>query len=144
MKKHFLLFVLICSVLTTLLAQKNITGTVFNDKNEPLVGANIILKGTTLGAISDIDGKYEINIPSKPYSDTLICSFIGHQSEVLTIQSDNVDFNLSEGLHLQEVLIKAYSSYKGGCFCCGFLTSLNDEDWQNPLSPTPSVMAIQN
>jgi CarboxypepD_reg-like domain len=136
MKKHFLLLVLICSVLTTLLAQKTITGTVFNDKNEPLVGANIILKGTTIGAISDIDGKYEINIPSKHYSDTLICSFVGYEPEVLTAKVNTVDFKLHEGLSMQEVTIVGYAGYRwcNGCYCP---VSITYEDWQNPLTSTP-------
>ncbi len=138
MKKHFLFITLIFSLFTTLLAQKTITGTVFNDKNEPLVGANVILKGTTIGAISDIDGKYEINIPSKHYSDTLICSFIGHQSEVLKAQSDKINFKLNEGLFMQEVMITGYiCCIRKCCCCCGFLISTNNEDWQNPLTPTP-------
>jgi CarboxypepD_reg-like domain len=137
MKKHFLLTCMICSVFTTLLSQKTITGTVFNDKNEPLVGANVILKGSTIGAISDIDGKYQINIPSKHYSDTLICSFIGHQSEVLTAKVNTVDFKLNEGLFMQEVIITGYIGCIRRCCGCGGIYRIFQEDWQNPLTPTP-------
>ena len=149
MKKQFLLTCMICSVFTTLLSQKTITGIVFNDKNEPLVGANIILKGTTIGAISNIDGKYEIDIPSKHYSDTLICSFVGHESEILlTNQSSRLDFKLTEGVIMQEVAIIAFKTSEcicrlyandksiTGCCCCCYINR-SQEDWQNPLTPTP-------
>ncbi len=150
MKKHFLLICMICSVFTTLLAQKTITGTVFNDKNEPLVGANIILKGSTIGAITDIDGKYEINIPSKPYSDTLICSFVGHESKMLKADKASIlDFNLNEGIVMRGVTITDYISnckchctichdfFESICCFCGSIMTISDENWQNPLTPTP-------
>ena len=139
MKKHFLLLTLLCGALTTLLSQKSISGTVLNNKGEPLVGANIVLKGTTMGVITDIDGHYAINIPLKHLADTLICSFVGHESEMLMAnQSGKLDFKLTEGLLMQTVNITAFLSNRCCCFCCGTLISITTyEDWQNPLTPTP-------
>ena len=139
MKKHFLLLVLLCGSLTTLFSQKPISGTVLNDKGEPLVGANIVLKGTTMGVITDIDGHYEINIPSKHFADTLICSFVGHESEMLKANSSGkLDFKLTEGLYMQTVNITALLTTRFCCGCRCFCSSIiTYEDWQNPLTPTP-------
>ena len=139
MKKHFLLLVLLCGSLTTLFSQKPISGTVLNDKGEPLVGANIVLKGTTMGVITDIDGHYEINIPSKHFADTLICSFVGYESEFLKSNSlGKLDFKLTEGLLMQTVNITAFFPKRCCCFCCGTLVSIAIyEDWKNPLTPIP-------
>ena len=148
MKKHFLLLALLCGALTTLLSQKTITGTVLNDKGEPLVGANIVVKGTTIGVITDMDGHYSINIPLKQADDTLICSFVGHESEILMAnQSGKLDFKLTDGLLMREVTILAFNVSKcncwfsnsaivGGCRCLCY-TNIIHENWQNPLTPTP-------
>ena len=50
---------------TALLAQKNITvtGTVTDVQNEPLVGASVLQAGTTNGTMTDVDGKFTINVP---------------------------------------------------------------------------------
>lgn len=150
MKKHFLLLVLLCGSLTTLFSQKPISGTVLNDKGEPLVGANIVLKGTTMGVITDIDGHYKINIPSKYLIDTLICSFVGYESEFLKSNSlGKLDFKLTEGLLMREVSIIAFNIsrckcwfkddwFTGSCRCiCLCYSNITTEDWQNPLTPTP-------
>lgn len=150
MKKHFLSLVLLCGSLTTLLSQKSISGIVLNDKGEPLVGANIVLKGTTMGVITDIDGHYTMNIPSKHSADTLICSFVGHESEFLKANSlGTLDFKLTEGLLMREVSIVAFNIsgckcwfkddwFTGSCRCmCLCYSNIATEDWQNPLTPTP-------
>lgn len=139
MKKHFLLLALLCGALTTLLSQKTISGTVLNDKGEPLVGANIVLKGTTIGVITDIDGHYTMNIPSKYLIDTLICSFVGHESEFLMAnQSSKLDFKLSEGLLMQTVNITALLTTRFCCGCrCLCYSNITTEDWKNPLTPIP-------
>ncbi len=150
MKKHFLLLAFLSGALTTLFSQKFISGTVLNDKGEPLVGANIVLKGTTMGVITDIDGHYTINIPSKHLADTLICSFVGHESEFLKAHSSGkLDFKLTEGLCMKEVSIIAFKIsgckcwYKddwliGSCRCmCLCYSDIATENWQNPLTSTP-------
>ena len=48
----------------TAYAQKTISGTVIDkDLNEPLIGVNVLLKGTTIGTVTDFDGKYSLEVP---------------------------------------------------------------------------------
>ena len=58
-----------------------VSGTVFaEDNNEPIIGASVLVKGTTLGAVTDIEGKFTIlNVPGT--AKTVIVSFVGHRGE---------------------------------------------------------------
>lgn len=58
--------------------QQSITGRVTDDTGEGLPGVNVIVKGTTQGAVTDIDGKYTLNAPS---SGTLIFSSVGYLAQ---------------------------------------------------------------
>src|SRR5690606_25568437 len=61
---------------TTAFAQGIITGTVIDaELNEPLPGANVVVKGTTTGVSTDFDGKFQIEVPQN--SGTLVVSYIG-------------------------------------------------------------------
>lgn len=54
---------------------KKITGTVVDATGEPIVGASVIQKGTSNGTITDIDGKFTLNVPS---GSTVVVSYIGY------------------------------------------------------------------
>jgi len=62
--RQFVLVVVSLMLTTSLFAQKrSITGTVTDDAGETLVGVNIIVKGTTVGTTTDIDGNFSIQVP---------------------------------------------------------------------------------
>ena len=91
-----------------------ITGFVKDEQTgEPLVGANIILEGTTIGSATDGDGYFIIlRIPPGKY--TVVASYMGYQrviikeAEVLTNLTTRLDFNLkSEILESSDVIIVA-------------------------------------
>lgn len=84
MRKKRVLFILASLFLWVDLAMAQIarvTGVVISqDDNEPVVGASVLLKGTTVGSITDIDGKFTItNVPKD--AKTLIVSFVGLRNE---------------------------------------------------------------
>ena len=65
MKKSLLLFVLLCigTCTNVLWAQKKVNGVVMDkDANMPLIGCNVVEKGTTNGTVTDLDGKYELEV----------------------------------------------------------------------------------
>ena len=71
LKRHFLLFatfflvgIFTLSQLSASAQQKTITGTVSGDDGAPIPGASIVLKGTTIGVVTDMDGKFTLSIPS--------------------------------------------------------------------------------
>ncbi|SDB63801.1 TonB-dependent Receptor Plug Domain [Flavobacteriaceae bacterium MAR_2010_188] len=100
-------FVLLLSCAFTF-AQTTVTGKVTDDKGLPLPGANVIVVGTTTGAISDYDGNYSITTNQNP-PFSLQVSSIGFESVTKEITSSNLvmDFSLVEGTELDEVVISA-------------------------------------
>ena len=65
MKKRFILTAIL-SIAAFLIgyAQRTITGSVLDEKSEPMVGASVIVKGTTKGVVTDIDGKFSLEVPA--------------------------------------------------------------------------------
>lgn len=109
-----LLFSLSLSI--NLLGQTRIKGTVFDDLGA-LAGANIIIKNTNIGAVSDLDGYYEIEAKE---NDTLSISYLGYETvDVLVKNKKNVKTVLSGDIALEAVNIVAYESYKcSSRICC--------------------------
>jgi iron complex outermembrane receptor protein len=79
-----ILFFLICSWQNSI-AQK-VSGRIADDKGEAIIGASVIIKGTKEGAVTDIDGKFEITTQRKPPL-TLVVSFLGFNTQEITIKT---------------------------------------------------------
>ena len=88
-----------------------ITGVVVDSNGEPIIGANVVEKGTTNGIITDFDGKFKLN--AKPNS-TLIISFIGYQTlEVAINNQKDLRITLKEDTELlDEVVVVGYGVQK--------------------------------
>ncbi len=70
-------------------AQRTVTGSVTGEEDgTPIPGVNVILKGTTTGTVTDVDGKYQINVPEE--GGTLVFSFIGLATEEVEIGNQSV------------------------------------------------------
>ena len=67
---------------TAFAQQKTIKGTVVDATGEPLIGVNVSVKGTTIGIITDIDGNYTLEVPSK---STIVFSYIGYQTQEVAV-----------------------------------------------------------
>lgn len=68
-------------------AQFRITGTVSDEGGETLIGVSILVKGTTRGTISDIDGNYAIEVPGS--TAVIEFSYTGFKSETVEVTPDN-------------------------------------------------------
>ncbi|WP_082063468.1 SusC/RagA family TonB-linked outer membrane protein [Draconibacterium sediminis] len=93
-------------------AQQAITGMVTeSDGVSPIPGVNIVIKGTTSGTISGMDGSYSINVNE---GETLVFSFVGFVSkEVLVGQESTINVSLeTDAIGLEEVIAVGYSSKK--------------------------------
>jgi len=90
-----------------LLLERTITGTVTSDDGETLPGVSILVKGTTIGTISDADGNYILNVPDD--TESLIFSFIGYITKEFQIAGKStIDVVMESDLKLlQEVIITA-------------------------------------
>ena len=103
-----MLFVVFLLSSTLAFAQNKVTGTVTDKTGEPLIGVNVLEKGTTNGCITDIDGKYSLNVER---GETLIFSFIGYNKQEVKVTQSVVDVTMSEDTELlDEVVIIGYGS----------------------------------
>ena len=101
------LLMVLCA--TTALAQeRTVTGTVTSAENgEALPGVNVVLKNTTIGTVTDIDGNYRLNVPAE--GGILTYTFIGLQSKEVPIDNQStINVILSEDVgQLNEVVVTA-------------------------------------
>jgi hypothetical protein len=93
------------------LISNEIKGKVFDEKQLPIPGVNVIVKGSTIGTSTDFDGNYSITIPNN--SSQLEFSFIGYETQTLPITSSNLNVYLKEDSQaLEEVVVTGYGSKK--------------------------------
>lgn len=97
---------------TTAMAQRTISGTVTDtETSEPLIGASVVIVGTSNGAITDFDGKYTIDVPDGEV--TLQFSYTGYNLVELKVGTSNtLDAQLSAGTVLDEVVVIGYGTVK--------------------------------
>ncbi len=102
------------SKVSSSLSTEQIKGQVTSaDDGEPLPGVNIILKGTSIGTVSDMNGNFSIDL-EEPNKKTLVASYIGFSSkEVNAGEQLEVDFELSPDVSaLSEVVVTGYGIAK--------------------------------
>jgi len=106
MKTIVTLFCL-CFCLTAA-AQTTITGTIVDESLEPVSGANVVVVGASVGAVTDFDGAFTLTVDLEPPFDVQISS-VGYQTTNQTITSNNqeITVTLLEGSELDEVIISA-------------------------------------
>ncbi len=96
-----------------IIQDKSVTGTVKDSfTGELLVGVNVVIKGTTTGTVTDIDGKFSLEIPNGP--TTLRVSYIGYLAEeVMVEQGENITVELSPSIEMLEgVVVMGYGTQK--------------------------------
>ena len=87
MKKHLLVFSLMFVAFAGAIAQRTISGTVTDDSGETLIGTSILVKGTSTGSVTDIDGTYTIDVPEG--ATTLVFSYTGYLTQEVEIGASN-------------------------------------------------------
>ena len=96
----------------TLSAQTTIKGVVTDETGEPLIGAGVVVEGTTIGTITGIDGDYELTVPADAVN--LVFSFIGLSDQTVPIAGQTViDVVLKvDSTFLDEVVVVGYQTVK--------------------------------
>jgi len=110
MKKKFLQMLLICVFglfASNIYAQVSVSGVVQSDSGELLPGVSIAVKGTSRGVITDLDGKYQIDVPDA--QATLVFSFVGMETQEVAIDGrSTVDVTLvTTSIGLDDVVVTA-------------------------------------
>lgn len=142
--KHFLsnmltTLVLLFTVVFNTMAQgtqgATITGTVIDQSGLPLPGVSVLIKGTSTGTVTAVDGTYSLsNVPS---SATLVFSFIGMESQEILVgnqKSINVTL-LEDALMLEEVVAIGYGTQKKETLT-GSIAQIRSESIVSTKSPT--------
>ncbi len=117
MRKFLSLIVMLVMGMTMLMAQnKTVTGTVTSaEDGEPVIGASVIVPGTTVGTVTDIDGNFTLKVPEN--STSLAVSFIGMTTETVKIGKGKINVVLtSDEAILDEVMVVAFGQAKKSAF----------------------------
>ncbi len=100
-----MLLLLACSV-SFAFAQRTVRGTVADSRGEPLIGVNVIAKGTTTGTITDVDGSFELNVPDEV--NELVISYVGFTTQEIVIPSSGVlSITMQDGVTLETAVVTA-------------------------------------
>jgi TonB-linked SusC/RagA family outer membrane protein len=109
MKKLSLVLGLVLFSISTILAQRTVTGKVTDENGEALIGASVLVKGTTTGTVSDVDGTYSVRVPEG--SDVLVFSYTGFTTQEVTLGASNVvDVVLLSGVAIDEIVVIGYGT----------------------------------
>jgi TonB-dependent starch-binding outer membrane protein SusC len=109
-KLLFLIMVFVVTISSTM-AQKTVTGNVTAD-GSPLPGVTVVVKGTTVGTVTDPDGNYSLSVPAN--AKTLLFSFIGMKPQEIEIGTQS-SFNvvlMPDVIGLEEVVAIGYGTMK--------------------------------
>ncbi|WP_279179017.1 TonB-dependent receptor [Parabacteroides johnsonii] len=129
--------IIITKATTTSQALRKITGIITDENGEPIIGANIVEKGTTNGTITDIDGRFSLDVADK---SVLIVSYIGYDTQTISVTSkSSYNIKLAEDTKaLEEVVVIGYGSARKKDVT-GALTRVNVTEKET----SPNVNAVQ-
>ena len=118
-----------------------ITGTVYDETGETLPGVSIQVKGTTTGNITDIDGKYQLNVPDA--NSVLVFNYIGYATHEVTVGTQRViNVTLQESTtQIAEVVVVGYGTQKKASVV-GAITATTSEVLQKAGNPTNLAHAL--
>lgn len=115
---------------------KDITGTVVDKDGNPIPGVTVILKGTTTGSITDIDGAFQVN--DVPEDAVLVISFVGMQTVNIPV-AGKTSFSItlkSELQDIDEVVVIGYGVQKKSSLT-GAISQVKSEDMENRTITNP-------
>ena len=132
----FLALLTVCS--TAAMAQGKVSGTVVDANGEPVIGASVIVKGTSNGTVTDLDGKFEV--PNVPSGGRLEISYVGYKTQTIDV-SGKSSFSVTlqeDNALLDEVVVVGYGVQRKSDVT-GALTRVNEKE----LNSKPVANAFQ-
>lgn len=118
--------------------KKKITGTIVDQNNEPVIGANVVVKGTTNGTVTDIDGRFTLDVNPQ---DILHISFIGYLPQDVQVGNKSIfDVLLVEDTQtLEEVVVVGYGTQRKKEVASA-ITSVRADDFVKVPAPDAAQM----
>lgn len=137
-------------VSTAAWAQANVTGTVVDQNDEPLMGATVIVKGTASGTSTDLDGNFTINAAQ---GKTLVVSYVGYTTKEVPVKGSHLQITLKEDAALlDEVVVIGYGTMTRKDLT-GSISTVNSKDlnvgaYTDPgqllQGKVPGLVVVQN
>lgn len=121
-------------------AQQVVTGTITDESGEPIIGANILIKGQSSGTISDVNGGFSLSVSSP--EDILVVSYIGYEtSEVKVGKRTKLYIRLTESSNLlNDVVVIGYGSMKKGEITSAITNVKSDEFVQGVVKDATQLL----
>lgn len=110
--------------------ERKLTGRVTDESGTSLPGVTVVIEGTTVGTVTDVDGNYALNCPEQE-GLTLVFSFVGMETQQITVGERN-EVNVTmkaEIAEIDEVVVNGYFTRKTEGFA-GAVTTIKKEDLQ--------------
>ena len=125
MKKTVTLLTFFLLTLGAMAQTKQVDGVVVDEKGIEVIGASVLVKGTTQGTITDIDGQFVLTVDKD--ATTLVVSYMGYQTQEVAITGKSLRIVLKEDTKLiEEVVVTGYSNVSKGSFA-GSAQSVSSE-----------------
>lgn len=144
MKKLPLVLLLVLSAVSLTLAQRTISGTVTDETGESLIGATVLVKGTTIGTVTDIDGNYSIRVPES--NNLLEFSYTGYATQEISIGTTNI-LNVTmqtDVAQLSEVIVVGYNSVKKSDLTSSITSVSGDKLAAQPIGGIDNLLQGQS
>lgn len=121
-----------------------VSGNIIDSEGLPLIGANVVVKGTTIGSISDVNGNFTIaNVPAG--ETIIVASFIGYNQEEQTVnvgagQTAKISFKLIEDItNLEELVVIGYGKVKKDD-ATGSVVAIKSDDFNKGAITSPQEL----
>ncbi|MFT4800462.1 MAG: iron complex outermembrane receptor protein [Flavobacteriaceae bacterium] len=102
MKQKNILVLLLALLITTLGFSQQVSGLITDENSDPLLGVSVIVKGTSVGAVTDFDGNYSIEASN---GDVLVFSYVGYDSQEKAVTGETLDVVLDSGVSLDQIIL---------------------------------------
>lgn len=121
-------------------AVSTITGEVVDSSNEPLIGATVMVKGSSAGTATDIDGKFSINAAQ---GATLVVRYVGYDAKEVKVTGNNLKIVLTEDHNtLDEVVVVGYGVQKKGSLT-GAVSAVDDKAFADKAPSSTPIADLQ-
>jgi TonB-dependent starch-binding outer membrane protein SusC len=141
LEKMFITLLMLLLLSTTYAQEQTVQGSISDESKTPIPGANILIKGTSLGTVSDMDGKFSMKVPSA--NSVLVVSFVGYQAQEVRLSGQTtVNVVLKElKAELDNIVVVGYGIQKKSDLT-GAVATISSEQLIK-TSSTGAVQALQ-
>ncbi len=133
-------YICVCMLMgvTAFAQNKQVTGTVLDERNESVISASVVQKGTLNGTVTDVNGRFSLEVPENA---TLVVSYIGYKTQEIPVAGQRTfKIVLKEDQQLLgELVVIGYGSVKKSDLT-GSITAIGEKDFKQGLSTSPAEL----